>query len=129
MKIPISIFASLMYFNSYCQRHTGNFISADSALRIAVHQQHFFAPKNIHSGWTATTAQLDSIRGIWQITSSKTRFRHWGRTTKNFDTDARKPCRRVNGCRVCKTKTMCINATTGKLLDLKKDKRIFGNYE
>lgn len=121
------LFSLLITLSSFAQDN--KWISQDSASIIANNYRHFHSEPTKQQAWTTHKPQLDSLNSIWIITTSKVKYRNYGRTTKNYQSDLRRTCKQVNGCNVRKTKTISIDATTGRVVTRTKEKRVYGNYE
>src|SRR6476620_4347380 len=119
MRLLAFISFYLVSVSCFGQQSGHRFVSTDTVINIAKNNGPFNSSKKWHQAWTTNKPQLDTAKAIWELTSSKVKSRGWGKTTKNFDSDFRRPCRRVNGCRVHKTKTILIDANTGRILSMK----------
>lgn len=125
---------SFMLFSSmtcslYCQQAVPTIISRDKAVALAGRHIHNKLIHQEERGWSLDQAILDTATHSWEVQYSKSRMRDWGKTTKNHASDFRRPCKRVNGCRVYKIKYMTVDAITGKVTRIRRDKRVYGNYE
>lgn len=129
MRLMTFILLNLVSGRLFCQGQEQIFINEDKVLTVANNYRHFNLKKTNQHGWMTEKPQLDTVKAIWQVTASKLKIRDWGRTTKNYDSDFRRHCKEVNGCRVRTTKTILIDATSGRVISIKRDKRITGNYE
>ena len=78
------------------------------------------------SGESETGIHLDSLKGQWEISKSKSH------PSNTFETDSnghRINCAKTNGCTVIEIKTILIDANSGKVKGREEKKLVYPNYE
>jgi hypothetical protein len=87
-------------------------ISKDQAIAIA---GNYFS--RLGKDWDAPGADLDVKYNEWLVFSQKTTHSDRG------------PCKRTNGCTIIETRTVAVDAETGKIIRKGRTKDKYPNYE
>ena len=115
-------------------------ISKKKAIRIA--KRHGAYAGRIHFRYESTV-RFDTVSNTWQIGKSfvrhksrgqcmpeKNKIKENGKTIRNKPVPMKKcNCKHTNGCTLIKSKYIRIDAKTGEVLLVSKQKEVFPNYE
>jgi len=88
-------------------------ISKEEAINIARKKGYYKTGKE----WRDPSVQLNAETMCWTIVSMR------------YETSRRGKCKHTNGCSIVTTKTISIDAHTGKVIDKTKTRKKFPNYE
>lgn len=113
-KLLLSFLLSSCFAVTYGQTSVSNLnISEEQAINIARGKRFFKTGK----AWSEPGADLD------------VKDNHWLVSTQKSSHSDRGSCKRTNGCTIIETRKVIIDAETGKIVDKKRTKDKYPNYE
>jgi hypothetical protein len=113
-KLLLSFLLSGCFAVTYGQASGSNLnISEEQAINIARSKCFFKTGKE----WSEPGADLD------------VKFNHWLVISQKSTHSDRGSCKRTNGCTIIETREVVIDAETGKIVDKKRTKDKYPNYE